>query len=81
MTIAQLFEKMFEYGPLAVITLYLIWKQERNYKGVCDRLNHVEDYCKDTLSALVIKSLEVIDRNTDALRHCKKKLEEKKNEE
>jgi len=62
--------KVADYGPIAVIAVFLIWKQAKDYAGVCKRLNEVEDYVKAQLSSLVERNIQAIDRNTVAISKC-----------
>lgn len=68
----QLLIKVADYGPIAVIAVFLIWKQAKDYAGVCSRLNQVEDYVKAQLSTLVERNIQAIDRNTVAISQCEK---------
>ena len=68
----QLLIKIADYGPIAVIAVFLIWKQAKDYAGVCARLNQVEDYVKTQLSTLVERNIQAIDRNTVAITHCER---------
>jgi hypothetical protein len=77
MTLAEIFIKFAEYSPWAAVAIYMIWQQRKDYKGVCTRLNEVEDYCKTTLAGLVERTIDVIDKNNDVIRHCKRTEEHK----
>lgn len=72
MTFTDIVVKLAEYSPWAAVAIFLIMQQRKDYKGVCDRLNEVEDYCKTTLAGLVQRSIEVIDKNNEAIRFCKR---------
>ena len=59
-------------GPAWVLAGYMIWHLTKNYKGVCDRLNKVEDYIKEELTTVIHKS-------TEAMTQCKNKPQNEEN--
>jgi hypothetical protein len=58
-------------GLPAGLLIYLIWNNRKDYTGVCDRLNAVEDYVKATLVGLVEKTTKTIDKNSAIIQKCK----------
>lgn len=57
-------------GVIAVIAVYMIFQSRKDYKGVCERLNEVEDYVKVKLFNMIKTTTEVIDRNSNILEGC-----------
>lgn len=62
-----------QHGPWVALAGFLIWSQRKDYRGVCNRLNEVEDYCKDTITKLVEKTTIVIEQNTEIIAKCQRK--------
>ena len=60
-----------EYGVFAALTVFLVWKQSRDYTGVCRRLNLVEDYVKNTLVDLVKETTKALNRVNERFPHDK----------
>ena len=60
-----------QHGPWVALAAYLIWTQRKDYRGVCKRLNKVEDYCKKTLTELLEKTTEALQHNTEIIEKCK----------
>jgi len=65
------------HGVVGAIAVFLIYWQAKNYRGVCERLNKVEDYCKTTMAGLVEESIKVIARNNDIATKCQQRADEK----
>ena len=92
MTFDQVIVKMFDFGPVAVIALLLIYfgykllktimaAHRKDYEGVCERLNKVEDRQMDSLkkslddSTLAIHTnSRVLEQNADVIRDIQKTI-------
>lgn len=59
-------------GISAAIGCFLVWAMNKNYTGVCKRLNKVEDYYKTTLLDVVEKNTEAFTRFTEQTKRCDK---------
>jgi len=53
-------------GISAAIGCFLVWAMNKNYTGVCKRLNKVQDSYVDTLEDKLAVMAEVVERNTEA---------------
>ncbi len=71
-TIDQLLQLVVNNGPFAMITVYLIWQGRKDYQGVCQRLNDVEDYCKTTLGEQLERSTKALEKNAEVIQKCQK---------
>ena len=68
MTFNDIIMKAFEFGPMAAVAVYLIYRQSVDYKGVCKRLNDVEDWQKGEMSELVKSTVEALNTNSGCIR-------------
>ena len=60
------------HGLMAAIGVFLVWSQNKNYTGVCKRLNKVQDYQVDTVVHVVEKNTEAFTRFVEQSKKCKK---------
>ena len=65
-----LIEVLKTNGVIAVIAVYMIFQSRKDYKGVCERLNEVEDYVKVKLFNMIRVTTQVIDRNSNIIENC-----------
>ena len=63
------------HGLMAAIGVFLVWAQNKNYTGVCKRLNKVQDYQTETLVHVVNKNTEAFTRFTEQSKKCDKEKE------
>ena len=66
-------ELIQQYGIFAGMTIYFIWQTRKDYKGVCERLNSVEDYVKNTLVSLVSETKAVLEDAIDTIKEENKR--------
>tara|TARA_R110002074_G_scaffold88538_2_gene195061 strand:+ start:2143 stop:2355 length:213 start_codon:yes stop_codon:yes gene_type:complete len=65
-------ELIQQYGIFSGISIYFIYQTRKDYKAVCDRLNTVEDYVKNTLVGLVSETKSVLEDAIDTLKEGKR---------
>jgi hypothetical protein len=61
------------HGIVTAIAIFLIWSQNKNYTGVCKRLNEVEDYNSSTMANIIQKNTEAITRFNENVIRCMKR--------
>lgn len=68
-----LLQLLEQHGPWVALACFLIWSQRKDYRGVCNRLNEVEDYCKTTLTDLVKETTAALEMTSELLEKCQTK--------
>lgn len=62
-----------QHGPWVGVAVFMIWSQRKDYRGVCQRLNDVEDYCKTTLTKLTEDTTKALQHNSEIIANCQTK--------
>ena len=71
-----MFEMVMKYGLGAVIAIFMIWNQRKDYNSVSDRLEVIEDYCRHGLMDLVKNTNEALVKSTDVIHENNKIIQE-----
>lgn len=64
-----------EFGPLAGVVLFFIWRDVRREDRMSTRIEKLEDEQREVLLPLVEKSTAVIARNTEVMERLEAALE------
>jgi hypothetical protein len=63
----ELIEFIKQFGPLAGVVLFFIWRDWKREDRLTGRLEKLEDEQRNVILPLVEKSTEVIARNTEVM--------------
>ncbi len=63
-----LMQLVTNFGPLAGVLLFFIWRDWKREDKLSDRVKKLEDYQRDTLVNLVEKSTTALVQNTESLK-------------
>ncbi|MHC4301377.1 MAG: hypothetical protein ACYS7Y_29265 [Planctomycetota bacterium] len=74
----ELMELAKNFGPLAGVVLFFIWRDWRREEGLVDRVKHLEDFNTEILTNMVKENAAVIATNTEQLRIMNAQLQERR---
>ncbi len=73
----DIIEVIKQYGPWVALTVWMVYQNRRDhrrdYEGVCERLNQVEDWIKNQFLKELAKNTRALNHNAEIMKKCDSK--------